>query len=410
MESIDSASQEGAPPSLLDLAEQEYAGPENEESDLNKQLDAVLIGKEEAAASTLELSTLFNSGFSNSRSEATMADRARIAEMCAAYGADFEQVQANWRTRKNRKRQDDPELVRESLVSGLIKNKLDPESTVDNDILDSFEMRSSNSFSMLLTYAMNGELKQWISEDEGRKDQAIEWFEDLVPDVSDVENNGGQAEEEVGLGGVNAEVDAFEDWENYEYDTIIVPGFTPRAGLEADMVETMDPERKEESEELQQMSEMWGNDIRLHPKAIDRLKMAVADYQDGRAPFVLLSGSNVWPKGTDIYESIEMKKWLIQEGTVPADRIIVDAQAKHSTSNIRNAGRYMLDHGMDKGLITTSWDQNFYFGHTVISDYARRSLVDMGVVPKMHILDKNHTVFKPGDRLQQRSLTDPSDM
>jgi hypothetical protein len=31
-----------------------------------------------------------------------------------------------------------------------------------------------------------------------------------------------------------------------------------------------------------------------------------------------------WLKGTGIYESIEMKKWLIQEGVVPADRMIVN--------------------------------------------------------------------------------------
>ena len=401
---------EGPGLSMLDAAAEEVGADGDATTELNPKLDRIVLGKEGSATDCEELADLFKRGFSRSRSDEAESSRAFLVAVLAEYGADFEQVRNNWK--KHPRRQDDPALVRESLVAGLIRNQLDPEREVDNGILDSVEMEASKDLSMLLTYAMNGKLKKWIGEDEDRKARAVSWFEDLVPDVSEAENNGGKDKEEGGveLAGVNAAVASFTDWDAFEYDVIIVPGFTPRPGLEEDMVEAMDPERKAEDPELARMSETWGDDIRLHPTAVDRLKMAVADFRDGKAPFVLLTGSNVWPKGSGIYEAIEMKKWLIQHEGVPADRIIVDAKAKHSTTNIRNAGRYMLDHGMKKALVTTSGGQNFYFGHNILSSYAFRALGDMGAVPKMWIKDAHHSVFKPGAGMQRKSLTDPSDM
>ncbi|MFT7519963.1 MAG: hypothetical protein ACI9MC_002107, partial [Kiritimatiellia bacterium] len=376
--------QQTGPESMRDLVMRESSARESTR-EMTSKIDDIVIGKDEAGPHTEQMADLFKSGFSRSKAEGALADGELLAEMCAMYGADFEQVRHNWRSHPGR--HDDPCLVRESLVAGLIKNKLDPEATVQNDVLESEEMEAGKSLGMLLTYAMNGKLKKWIGKDEDRKKQATDWFEKLMPDVSVAENNGGQEQDEergVELAGVDAAVASFTKWDDFEYNVIIVPGFTPRAGLEENMVENMNGERKTEEPELQRMSETWGDTIRLHPTAVERLTIAVADYRDGKAPFVLLTGANVWPKGSGIYEAIEMKKWLLQEGGIPADRIIVDAKAKHSTTNIRNAGRYMLDHGMKgKGLITTSGGQNFYFGHNILSSYAFRALGDMGVAPNL---------------------------
>ena len=69
---------------------------------------------------------------------------------------------------------------------------------------------------------------------------------------------------------------------------------------------------------------------------------------------------------------------LIRMG-VPKDKIIVDDKARHSTTNLRNAGRYMLRHGMKKALITTSKGQDFYFSHPLISSFTVRSIAQMGL-------------------------------
>ena len=63
-----------------------------------------------------------------------------------------------------------------------------------------------------------------------------------------------------------------------------------------------------------------------------------------------------------------MKRALLGIG-IPKDSIIVEARARHSTTNLRNAGRYMLSHGLVRGLVTPPgggiggsrvFDQTFY--------------------------------------------------
>jgi hypothetical protein len=69
---------------------------------------------------------------------------------------------------------------------------------------------------------------------------------------------------------------------------------------------------------------------------------------------------------------------------VPSDRIIVDAAARHTTTNLRNAGRYMLDHKMDRGLVVTGggpggpFDQAFYLSNPGISTFNMRCRSELG--------------------------------
>lgn len=143
---------------------------------------------------------------------------------------------------------------------------------------------------------------------------------------------------------VNKKVDAFteEDWKKYKYNVIIVPGFTPKHAKEDDPMD---------------------------PQEVARVKAAKQALEQGEAPFILVSGGNCHPNGTKKNEATEMKRWLIYYGHLPEDRIIVEPAAQHSTTNLRNAGRYMLNHCMTKALIVTTGSQHFYFSHPGPSSY-----------------------------------------
>jgi hypothetical protein len=184
---------------------------------------------------------------------------------------------------------------------------------------------------------------------------------------------------------VNAEVANFENWEDYEYDLIVVPGFTPLDAATA---------------------------YRMHPDEKARLSRAKKDFDEGKAPFIFVSGGAVYPPGTPCYEGVEMKYELSDMG-VPANRIVVDAAAQHSTTNIRNAGRYMLAQKppLTRALITTTGSQAFFFAHPLISGYHVRSLLEMG-----HVVGSlkgrrgaGHSAYRPGKRVKRLNERDPQD-
>ncbi|HEY9839589.1 MAG: YdcF family protein [Candidatus Sericytochromatia bacterium] len=123
------------------------------------------------------------------------------------------------------------------------------------------------------------------------------------------------------------------------YDVIIVPGYTPLGATRP---------------------------TPLTPEARARLQTAVDDFKAGKAPFIMVSGAAVHPESSRINEAKVMRDCLVEDFGIPADRILVEGLARHSTTNLRNAGRMMLDHGLNKGLIVS--DPGF-MGMVSQSDY-----------------------------------------
>lgn len=77
------------------------------------------------------------------------------------------------------------------------------------------------------------------------------------------------------------------------------------------------------------------------------LRKAVEEYNKGKAPFIIVSGGHVHPNRTKTCEAIEMKKELIRVYQIPEKAIIVEPYARHTTTNLRNATRLMLDYGFN---------------------------------------------------------------
>jgi hypothetical protein len=225
----------------------------------------------------------------------------------------------------------------------------------------------------------DAELQEAIEANQARHTRALEIAVAIAPrDLSVAEN--AAADQAVG---------AFGDWERYPYQVIVVPGYVP---LDADAP------------------------VKLTDVARARLDEAVAAFREGQAPFILVSGANVHPHNTPYYEAIEMKKALVEMG-VPAERILVDARARHSTTNLRNAGRIMLKHGLSRALITAPggglgrFDQTFYFGNPEVSTFYGRCESELGYrVGGLEWVDQGRVAFTPAPevrRLNYRDALDP---
>ena len=187
-------------------------------------------------------------------------------------------------------------------------------------------------------------------------------------------------------------VRCFTDWQRYPHAVIIVPGYTP----------------------LDSTVAVPG----VHPTTRRRLVQAAQDLAEEQAPFVLVTGGNVYPKGTPYHEAIEMKAELVTLG-VDEEQILVEARARHSTTNLRNAGRIMRALGMQSGLITTVgggiggsdvFDQDFYFSHPTLSTFYARSVRELGYrVGELRGAGALHTEFIPEAEVTRVGLRDALD-
>lgn len=166
------------------------------------------------------------------------------------------------------------------------------------------------------------------------------------------------------------------------YDLIIVPGYTPLDATEPTPV--------------------------VHPTAAARLDDAAAAYQRGLAPIMLVTGGNVHPDGTPFNEAMLMKRYLLSRN-VPEGAIIVEPCARHSHTNLRNAGRFMLSHGLGLALVVTSQDQAFYFANPKMSGFDERCAVDLGyLVGTFQTQPEGHVAFRPSAQVRTRGA-DPLD-
>jgi len=180
------------------------------------------------------------------------------------------------------------------------------------------------------------------------------------------------------------------DFAGYPWQLLIVPGYTPP-----------DAKRPMHVDEV--------------AAARSRLDLARKDLLDERrAPFALVVGGSVHPPGTPLNEALMMREYLIAKG-VDAGRILIDPWSRHSTTNVRNAGRLMLAHNLGVGLIVTGFetplfDQSFYFGHPTLSTFTLRCKADLGYeVGDLDAADDHHVVYRPNPSVVTPLLTDPLD-
>jgi len=159
---------------------------------------------------------------------------------------------------------------------------------------------------------------------------------------------------------------AHTTWENYPYTALLVPGFGPdKPG------------------------------VRIDYRAVARCKMAAERFNRKMAPFIIVSGGHVYPHRTPYSEAVEMKRYLMQEFKIPEAAIIIEPHARHTTTNMRNAGRLMYRFHMPlnkPALVVTDTAQML-----MIANLDERCMRELGTVPyrDVKVLNKNEASFYP---------------
>jgi len=142
------------------------------------------------------------------------------------------------------------------------------------------------------------------------------------------------------------------DWKAFRYSLLIVPGVGPEDAGTA-----------------------------LSPRSKLHALLAAQRYRQGLAPFILVSGSAVHPRGTRFVEAVEIRRALVERYAIPADRVILEPYARHTTTNLRNATRRMVALGMPLDrptLIVTDAEQSKYIESQTFSD---RNRTELGYLP-----------------------------
>lgn len=129
------------------------------------------------------------------------------------------------------------------------------------------------------------------------------------------------------LGGLNAAAvkrAATLNWKRFRYSALIVTGVGP---------------------------EMEG--MPLSPLGKYHLRLAAQRFAVGDVPFLIVSGGRAHPRGTIFTEAEEMRRALIERYGVPADAIVIEPYARHTTTNLRNAARLLMamDAPLDKDAV-----------------------------------------------------------
>jgi hypothetical protein len=142
------------------------------------------------------------------------------------------------------------------------------------------------------------------------------------------------------------------DWKRYRYTAIIIPGVGPENPV-----------------------------IPLSARGKLHLQLAARRFAQGDVAFIITSGAAVHPKGSRFVEAVEMRKALVERYHIPADRIVIEPYARHTTTNLRNATRRLHAMGapLDKpALIVANADQSRYI---TSPEFAARNPAELGYDP-----------------------------
>ena len=136
----------------------------------------------------------------------------------------------------------------------------------------------------------------------------------------------------------------------------------------------------------------------------------MADCQVRRI-LIILSGASVHPKGTRFVEAVEMRKALIERFGVPAESIIIEPYARHTTTNLRNVTRRLIAMGapLDKdALIVTYTNQSRYIES---AEFASRNQKELGYLPGTvgARLSPTELIFRPSAKSLRIDPLDPLD-
>jgi hypothetical protein len=157
------------------------------------------------------------------------------------------------------------------------------------------------------------------------------------------------------MGGANAPAMARAktiDWSRYRFSAMILTGVGPEV-----------------------------DGMPLSPYGKYHLRLAASRFAQGDIPFIIVTGGRAHPRATRFAEAEEMRRALIDRYGVPADAILIESYARHTTTNLRNASRLLMAMGApldDDALIVCNPQQSAMIESV---QFTKRNADELGYQP-----------------------------
>jgi hypothetical protein len=172
------------------------------------------------------------------------------------------------------------------------------------------------------------------------------------------------------------------DWNSYRYTALIVTGVGPEV-----------------------------DGMAVSPFGKYHVRLAAERFARGEAPFIVITGGRAHPRATPFAEAEQMRKALIDRFGVPAEAIVIEPYARHTTTNLRNAARLLLMMGapLDRdALIVCNPGQSAMIES---AEFVRRNADELGYQPGVvgARLSPTELLFRPSPMSNRVDPRDPLD-
>jgi hypothetical protein len=156
-----------------------------------------------------------------------------------------------------------------------------------------------------------------------------------------------------------------------------------------------------------------GQDLatRLSPIGAQRTDVAAQLFLERKAPLIIVSGGHVHPMQTPYCEAIEMKKYLMEKYKIPETSILVEPQARHTTTNFRNAARLAFRYRLPADRLALVTSSESHITSSTSEEFRTRCVHELGYFP-MEFIKRISPVaaeFKPSVTSLFFDSSDPLD-
>lgn len=172
------------------------------------------------------------------------------------------------------------------------------------------------------------------------------------------------------------------DWKRYRYSAMIVTGVGPEIDGEP-----------------------------LSPFGKYHLRLAAQRFARGDVAFILVTGGRAHPRATPFTEADEMRKALITRYGIPADAIVSEPYARHTTTNLRNASRLLAAMGAPMQMETVIVCNPLQSGYIESAKFTERNAAELGYQPGTVVrrVSPTELVFRPSRASERVDPRDPLD-
>ncbi|PVX29371.1 YdcF family protein [Sphingomonas pokkalii] len=173
------------------------------------------------------------------------------------------------------------------------------------------------------------------------------------------------------------------DWKRYRYSAMIVTGVGPEIEGEP-----------------------------LSPFGKYHLRLAAQRFAQGDIAFILVTGGRAHPRATPFTEADEMRKALIERYGIPADAIVSEPYARHTTTNLRNASRLLARMGVPMERETVIVCNPMQSAYIESAKFTERNAAELGYQPGRVVrrISPTELVFvaaRASERIDPRDPLDP---